>query len=375
MNTIKHIIIITLALLPVCIMAQTQKAFINAAEKSMAEKNYHGALVYFNEALSFDDKDANLRYKTAEAARQYGAYDEAAKHYKYLLDTLKYDGNHEIAYRLGEVHQKMGEYESSKMYYDMYLSEYSNENPELTGRTRQSIESLKKAMELVKNPDASVKITRMGDEINSPDADFAAVDRMGNMYFSSMKFNGSSKENKYKQIAKTLVKKPGGVELIGGNIQDRDMSVANFSFNVKGDRAYYNVCNYVDGWATSCKIYMADVDADGNMSNEQMANESINAAGSSNTQPNVAMVDGVEYIYFVSDRLGGEGGRDIWRVPSNGGTASNVRQVNTTADEITPFYHSGTKTLYFSSEGREGLGGFDVYKYNDNKIAMICTTT
>jgi hypothetical protein len=42
-------------------------------------------------------------------------------------------------------------------------------------------------------------------------------------------------------------------------------------------------------------------------------------------------------------------------------SASPVKEINTDKDEITPFYHNASSTLYFSSEGREGYGGMDVY--------------
>ena len=55
-------------------LGQTKKAFISEAEKAFASQNYHGALVYYEQALKFDKKNQDLVYKTAEAARMYNAY-------------------------------------------------------------------------------------------------------------------------------------------------------------------------------------------------------------------------------------------------------------------------------------------------------------
>jgi OmpA-OmpF porin, OOP family len=38
------------------------------------------------------------------------------------------------------------------------------------------------------------------------------------------------------------------------------------------------------------------------------------------------------------------------------------KKVNTIVDEITPYYNIETKTLYYSSNGLPGMGGFDIYK-------------
>lgn len=70
-------------------------------------------------------------------------------------------------------------------------------------------------------------------------------------------------------------------------------------------------------------------------------------------------------LYFVSDRPGGFGGKDIWKsiftpygwsVPINLGP-----QINTEMDEISPFIAADNKTLYFSSNGHVGFGGQDIF--------------
>jgi outer membrane protein OmpA-like peptidoglycan-associated protein/Tol biopolymer transport system component len=71
-------------------------------------------------------------------------------------------------------------------------------------------------------------------------------------------------------------------------------------------------------------------------------------------------------LFFVSDRVGGQGGRDIWF------SKKNIRDVwmepqnigphiNTAKDDETPFLHPDGKTLYWRSNGRLGMGDFDIY--------------
>lgn len=91
---------------------------------------------------------------------------------------------------------------------------------------------------------------------------------------------------------------------------------------------------------------------------------SINKEGSSSKQPFIT-ADG-KYLFFASNMQGGSGGYDIWYAPLNadGTTGAPVNAgaaVNTKADEQTPFYHNTTATLVFSSNGHEGMGGFDLY--------------
>ncbi len=69
-------------------------------------------------------------------------------------------------------------------------------------------------------------------------------------------------------------------------------------------------------------------------------------------------------LVFVSDRQGGEGGTDLWLCTRSGTSWSppmNLGEVlNSAADELTPFLASDD-TLYFSSNGFGGRGGFDVF--------------
>lgn len=71
-----------------------------------------------------------------------------------------------------------------------------------------------------------------------------------------------------------------------------------------------------------------------------------------------------EWLYFVSDMQGSLGGLDIWRcrlekgepgIPENLG-----KEINTKGDEMFPSF-SPDGLLYFSSNGREGMGGLDLY--------------
>lgn len=90
----------------------------------------------------------------------------------------------------------------------------------------------------------------------------------------------------------------------------------------------------------------------------------INSAGWE-SQPSLSS-DG-RIIYFVSDRRGGLGNRDLyfsyqlddgkWTKAENLGPS-----INTPYDEISPFIHANGRTLYFASTGRPGFGGYDIFK-------------
>jgi OOP family OmpA-OmpF porin len=63
---------------------------------------------------------------------------------------------------------------------------------------------------------------------------------------------------------------------------------------------------------------------------------------------------------------GGMGKKDIWAIGLDAagnptGTASNLKSINSAGDDEAPFYHLASKTLVFASNGRVGMGGYDLY--------------
>ena len=74
-------------------------------------------------------------------------------------------------------------------------------------------------------------------------------------------------------------------------------------------------------------------------------------------------------LYFVSDRPTGLGGRDIYfAYRKKDGTWSHSinlgPKINTRGEDIGPFIHVNGETLYFASDSRKGMGGFDLYFAN-----------
>ena len=78
-----------------------------------------------------------------------------------------------------------------------------------------------------------------------------------------------------------------------------------------------------------------------------------------------------EWLYFVSNAEGGEGGLDIWRtriLSSGFGGMENVgRPINTAGDEMFPAFRPNGD-LYFSSDGHPGMGGLDIFIAHEDSI-------
>jgi len=115
-------------------------------------------------------------------------------------------------------------------------------------------------------------------------------------------------------------------------------------------------------------IYMAKM-KDGLFYESYKLSETVNKPGYRAMQPYVSF-DGTK-LFFSSNRPGGQGGFDLYmcNIDENGitGEAKNLGStINTARDEVTPFYHTISNTLFFSSNGHTGIGGLDIFKSSLN---------
>lgn len=107
----------------------------------------------------------------------------------------------------------------------------------------------------------------------------------------------------------------------------------------------------------------------------QKMNDKVNLDGYRSTDPCITP-DGT-IMYYASNRPGGYGKMDIWYefIDEEGRTYGEPINMgplfNTSEDEVSPFFHAITKTLYFSSDGHSGFGGLDIFKSSLNKDDTI----
>lgn len=134
------------------------------------------------------------------------------------------------------------------------------------------------------------------------------------------------------------------------------------SFTADGQRIYFTQWKKEKGRIVSSIYYIINRGDSGWTKPALLPN--VNIDGFSSKQP-FCSADGV-YLYFASDRPGGSGGFDIWyaAIYEDGRADSPVNVgagINTAGDEQAPFYHASSGTMVFSTNGRPGMGGYDLF--------------
>ncbi|PZF73241.1 OmpA family protein [Taibaiella soli] len=118
-----------------------------------------------------------------------------------------------------------------------------------------------------------------------------------------------------------------------------------------------------NGWDKGgCDLYMAYT-ADSIWSTPESFGATINTPGFEGMP---CLSSDNRELYFVSDRPGGFGGKDIWMSRFEHGLWQEPRnlgpEINTPGNEISPYLFADNQTLYFASDGHVGMGGSDLYR-------------
>lgn len=138
------------------------------------------------------------------------------------------------------------------------------------------------------------------------------------------------------------------------------------SFNKTNNKIFFTRDNYEDGKAIESSDDVIKLQI---FSAQQLGDKwgavkklSFNDKESDYAHPSINVDDTI--LYFASNRPGGFGGMDLWKVEGSGdswGEPVNLgANVNTSGHEIFPQIHADG-TLFFSSYGHNSMGGLDIF--------------
>ena len=282
--------------------------------------------------------------------------------------TLNPDVNEEFHYYYGLTLHYNLKFDDAINEYQKDLERYKPNSDEynwVNNRISQCIY----AKDLVEKREGSkVRIENMGDKINTPYAEHSPVisanDSM--LLFTARRpdSKGANPEQEYydEDVYKSLKKSDGTwTEAINiGSPVNKKGHDATISLNAKADRLYI-YRHKKDGG-----LFVTDLDTTGNRWKEP---RSLGKPFKSKYyEASICESADGKIKFFTSDRPGGFGGRDIymlkveddskddWGDPVNLGPI-----VNTPFDEDAPYFHPDNKTLYYSSNGPNSMGGFDIF--------------
>ncbi len=352
-------------------ISQTQKQLMNYAELNEKAGDYYGASIYYKQALLLDSSNIDLLYKYATSLRLYNNYPLARYYYQKVWDKDKGGRIYkDAAFWVASMLKYEGEYRASSKVWRKVKSKY--------GRNKKSYEYRKAKQEAlscsyanrVKNEVVpNVEVQNIGTPVNTINSEFSASYLDSNLIFSSLRAVSLNNELEIADEDYTakiyLSKKKDSLWntpiALPEDINSKQIHTANGSYDTQRKILYFSRCDSLNG----CKIYKAIYKGNTKVSIEELP-ERINAKGSNTTQPSFAQIGDKRYLFFVSNRNGGQGRMDIWFSQIlDAGTYSKPKNlgkiINTPDDDISPFYDTLEHVLYFSSPWHLGLGGMDIF--------------
>jgi len=326
------------------------KEYLKLAESSKADNYVYKQLAesYYN---VFNTKEAVKWFAKVVEQKQ-----DAETYYKYA-QMLKAEGNFKEA---DKQMQQFAQLQPNDQRAKSFLSK-PNYLPELKGQS--------KLYDVTKS------------DISSDKSDFGAVlTNDNNFYFSSARNtsrrNNGWNEEPYLDIYKATYNANGtisdalAVESLNTKWHDGPVSITKDGITIYYGSESFNEKEYVKDKEKKAKfgkifLYKASKEGDkwGNIKPLPFNNKEFSVRN-----PSISK-DG-KTLYFSSNMPGGFGGEDIWKVSVNGdefGTPENLgAKVNTEANESFPFV-TDENVLFFSSNGKTGFGGLDVFMMDLNK--------
>ena len=308
---------------------------------------------------------AAIQFKIAEAYYRIGQYRSAEGYYKSSL--IRNTGGTTTWLHYAEVLRANGKYDEAITNYKVYLDSVPGDQMALNG-----IESSQKTKEWLKKP-TRYKVDNLKD-INSVSNDFAAAYagvHDNEIFFTSSRKGSTGKKKsaitgEYNadifrssyNLQKNRWDKPQLIDEL--KIIDTFDEEGAASFNTSGNTMYFTRCRYDKTEEKGAEIFSTTQLSGlwGDPVKLKIGKDSLMAAHAS------LSADG-NSLYFVSDRPGGYGGKDIWcttkkkgetwEIPVNAGP-----EINTTGDEMFPYIRENS-SLYFSSTAHVGMGGLDIF--------------
>jgi outer membrane protein OmpA-like peptidoglycan-associated protein len=373
------------------IWAQSAQKIERKADESFKNKNYYNAAILYS----------TLLYETPISEDATSLVYPAQSYTKTAIHKIKESSINRVTYKLAESYRLYEHYQDAAIQYQQYIASrdpqfplaelwygyclLANNDPQKAMLTFQSFlkkyhtkdSYIDKALQGIascnlilssKSQKPVATITKL-QTTSSEDGSNFALEKLDETEFWFSSSRSELNKSQQKIYPLRLYKgyfKNGSVSKAIDQIADNVNLAAN-SFSSDGNTVY------LTAWKEEVKsgiqpfaiYYMKRQDVRSKWSNPIMLPSPINVKGFQSKQPFLTP-DG-KYLLFSSNQPGSIGKYDLWMIAMDGekpiGNALNLgSNINTSGNDVTPFYNLEDSRLSFSTDGRLGMGGLDIFE-------------
>lgn len=353
---------------------KAQRLFDKAAKyKFRGQEGYQYLVDAVEEDPSFVEALSILAYLNTKRDDSQQSINLSRKYYQNSYEACRSYKNYDAAYWLGNHFYDAGEYEQAYDYLRVYTVNASASEENELDRANELKKKIEKYREIFNNPvpfDPKLVsgVSSEEDEylpMLSPDNQFLFYTRRTEVDSKSV-YGKQSKELFIQSRKRYDGTYSGGIPLPEPFNQGAYQGGSTISVDNK--LLFITIVDQVptrDGVLYSNgDIYYAEFKG-GKWSDLKSIGEHINGVYSWEGQPSISADN--QTLYFASAREEDNyGGMDLYKVnrleSGKWGKPINLGPtINTSGDEKSPFLHSDSYTLYFSSDGHPGVGGQDIF--------------
>ncbi len=348
------------------ILGDTPQAYKQKAEKAYSQRDYAAALAFSQTVLETDSQEVDILYTGGESARQLREYDVAILYLERIPEAQKLGELADADYSLANAKLAKGEYDEAALLYQKYL-QGNPANKALFSKAQEELNYANWALRYV-HKDDQVLVAHLDENVNSGYPEFAPLRFADKLYFSSS-YTNDTITSPVTRIFSSIQGSPA--KLYEVNTNDKNLHSAHITLTPDARRMYYTICESKGNGDYRCALYGREKQYEGHWGPPKKLPRQINLDTFTTTQPTIGYdkILKKEVLYFATNRPGGPGNMDIWGVVVEKDGAYGEPfplPFNTAQDDITPFFHQQSQVLYFSSNGQESFGGFDVFRTEKN---------
>lgn len=391
MNSLKSLLL--LLILPIWSFGQMTEAEVRQMAESATEQElviqsssmiqnmyYYQAEILVDKLMTINKESSNYNYRKGFlvlnsrqdhiTALPYlkKAAENTDKNYD-GFSTKELSAPYDAFYFLGTCYHLNENLEEARKNYNQFLTLTQKKSP-LVDLTKLKLTQCDVAENLIKNPKTAT-VKNIGNQVNLASPEYAPVVSLDgtSLYFTSRRGWEDKSTDEFKdpmlnnypedifvsyQDFEGEWTTPEKLAFCAGEFNEATIAVSS------DERRIYVYQDATGGG----DIYFSDLIGNNKFGEiEKMRQKGVNT---DSWETHITVTPDGLNMYFVSDRPGGLGGRDIYRLVKlpNGEWSEPLNLgpgINTPYDEDSPFIAVNNNTLYFSSNGPNSMGGFDVF--------------
>lgn len=346
------------------------ETMLATAAEQLQKRDYYQALDWYEKAYE-ESSDKTLRPIIADLHFKLRDYTRAERAYKTLLRRDKNNEFLEQRFYFGRSLKMNGNYDDAIVEFQTFIA--GTKNDSLKALAQIEINGAELALALPETT-KGVTVENLGKDVNNSYSEYSPYlsEDGKTLYFAAFPLEKDQDiilidEQNTDYHVRIYAASKGDEdwtkpEPINIKVNRPGVHTTNPTLTPDGDKMYFTRATLDGNVIGKTKIFVSENGSDGWQGANEV--EGVNSDDFNSKQAVPGELFGNEVLFFVSDMQGGYGGFDIYysTYKGEGVYADPVNlgpKINTAGDDETPYYRDGT--LYFSSDGHPGLGGFDIF--------------